>query len=129
VLPSLYNEADKPFRSDPALNPYEQARAFVYHETWTAPFFRSIAFSVRVMCIDSHDELREAWRALSEAGFPPEASAAFSDVSAVNYAMATGRMKDALGPNKIREVQLARELADSFRAQYHRATALAKAGR
>ena len=29
----------------------------------------------RVMCIDTHDELTAAWRALIAAGFPPEATA------------------------------------------------------
>jgi hypothetical protein len=49
----------------------------------------------------------------------------FQDVSAVDYAVVTGRMRDALSGDKIREVQLAKELADHFRAQYARAQALA----
>ena len=79
------------------------------------------------MCIDSHDELKEAWSALSAAGFPPEAMAVFEDVSAVNYATASGRIKESLG-DKIKEVQLAKELADGFRAQYRRAAEMARKG-
>jgi hypothetical protein len=80
------------------------------------------------MCIDPHDELVTAWNALIRAGFPPEATAAFSDVSAVSYKVAT-RIKEAIGPVKIQDVKLARELADHFRAQYRRAADLARAGR
>jgi hypothetical protein len=53
----------------------------------------------------------------------------FEDVSAVDYAVAGGRMREALGGDKIKEVQLAKELADRFRAQYRRAGELARAGR
>ena len=116
-------------RSDPEVNPYELAKTFTYHEKWSAPLFRSIAFIFRVMCIDTHDELAESWQALIAAGFPPEASAAFADASAVDYEAASGRIKEALGPKKIREVQLAKELADGFRAQYRRAGELARSGK
>ena len=111
------------------MNPYELAKTFTYHEKWSAPLFRPIAFIFRVMCIDTHDELKEAWSALIDAGFPPEASAVFANVSAVDYDAAGGRIKEALGPKKIKEVQLAKELADGFRAQYRRAAELARAGK
>ena len=39
---------------------------------------------------------------------------------------AGGRIREALGPNKIKEVQLAKELSDTFRAQYQRAATLAR---
>ena len=129
ILPKLYASEFKPLRSDPEVNPYELAKTFTYHEKWSAPLFRSIAFIFRVMCIDTHDELVEAWSALIAAGFPPEAAAVFADVSAVDYEAAGGRVREALGPKKIREVQLAKELADGFRAQYRRAAELARAGK
>ena len=129
VLPQLYAPEFLPFRSDPEVNPYELAKTFTYHETWTARLFRPIAFIFRVMCIDPHDELAEAWRALIAAGFPPEASAAFADVSAVDYAAAGGPIRDALSGDKIAEVRLAKDLADRFRAQYRHAAELARAGR
>lgn len=131
ILPSLYASEFEQFRSDPAVNPYTLAGNFTYHAEWTGPLFRQIAFIVRVMCIDPHQELTEAWEALIRAGFPPEATAVFSDVSAVNYAVANGRLRDGLASgkdSKIREVQLAKELADGFRAQYQRAAELAASG-
>ena len=129
VLPALYAPEFGPLRSDPEVDPYSVAQTFTYHDQWTAALFRSIAFTFRVMCIDPHDELTAAWRALIASGFPPEATAAFEDVRAVDYAVAGGRMREALGGDKIKEVQLARELADHFRAQYQRAADLARAHR
>ena len=129
ILPALYAPEFKPLRSDPEVNPYELAKTFTYHEKWSAPLYRGIAFVFRVMCIDTHDELTEAWQTLIAAHFPPEASAAFADVSAVGYATSNTRIREALGPKKINEVQLAKELADKFRAQYRHAAELARAGR
>lgn len=116
-------------RSDPVEQPYEQAGAFVYHEEWTGALFRVIQFIVRAMCIDPHDELREAWRALIAAGFPPEATKTFHDVSKVGYEAASGRIRDTLRGPKIDQVKLAKELSDSFREQYRRAAELARAGK
>jgi iron(III) transport system substrate-binding protein len=129
VLPSLYAPEFRPLRSDPEVDPYALAQSFTYHEAWTGALFRSIAFTFRVMCIDTHDELTAGRRSLIASGFPPEATAVFEDVSAVDYAAASGRMREALSGDKIREVQLAKELADHFRKQYERAGELARAGR
>jgi iron(III) transport system substrate-binding protein len=129
VLPQPYAPEFKPLRSDPDVNPYELAQTFTYHEKWSAPLFRSIAFIFRVMCIDTHRELTDAWQALITAKFPPEARAAFEDVRQIDYLAASGRIREALGPNKIKEVQLAKELSDTFRAQYQRAATLARDGK
>ncbi len=132
ILPLLYAPEFDQYRSDPSVNPYQLAGSFTYHAEWTGPLFRQIAFIVRVMCIDPHQELTTAWEALIRAGFPPEAQAVFSDVSAVGYAVANGRLREGLASgkdSKIREVQLAKELANGFRAQYKRAAELAAAGR
>ena len=129
VLPALYAPEFRPLRSDPEVDPYALAKTFTYHSAWTGPLFTPISFTFRVMCIDTHAELTAAWRALIAAHFPPEATAAFEDVSAVDYATASGRMREALGGDKIKEVQLAKELADHFRQQYRHAAELARAGR
>ncbi len=126
VLPALYAPEFLPLRSDPNVEPYELARTFIYHDRWTGPLFRSIAFIFRVMCIDTHEELKEAWSALRDAGFPPEAMAIFEDISEVDHAAASGPIREALSGDKIREVQLAKELADRFRAQYRRAAEMAR---
>ncbi len=109
--------------------PYEQARGFTYHEEWTAPLFRAISLIIRTMCIDSHDELREAWSALIAADYPPEAMAAFSDVSRVSHSEAWEIRTTMRSANKLEEARLAKELSEAFRAQYRRAADLARGGR
>lgn len=128
LLPSLYDSGWRKFRSDPDLNPYEMGREFSYQAAWTGGLFRTISFIFRVMCVDSHDELEDAWRALIEAGFPPEAMAVFENVERVDYAAARGSIREGLGAEKIREVELARELGEHFRNQYRHARDLARRG-
>jgi hypothetical protein len=129
VLPAMYAPELRSLRTDPEVNPYEEAKTFAYHDQWTGPLFRQIAFLFRVMCVDCHEELRGAWSGLQTAHFPPEATRTFEDVNFIDYATAKGRIHDALGGDKIREVQLAKELADHFRAQYAQAADLARRGR
>lgn len=129
ILPAIYAAEFRAFRSDPEVDAYQQAQAFVYHPEWTGSLFRAIAFVIRAMCIDPHDELRDAWRALIAAHFPPEAMAAFENVSRVSYASANGRIRETLRAAPLEQVRLGKELGESFRAQYRRAAALARAGR
>ncbi len=129
ILPALYAPEFRQFRSDPDVNPYATAGEFTYHSAWTAPLFRPIAFIVRIMCIDPHEELTDAWHALIEANYPPQAMEVFSNVDAVSYDEAKGRIRNVFGPIRISEVQLAKELADHFRAQYRHAAELARAGK
>jgi hypothetical protein len=90
--------------------------------------FRELSFIVRVIGIDPHPELTEAWRAINAAGRPADALAVLQDLSAVDYAAANGRIHAALNsPDKADELRLARELGAAFRAQYLRAAALARA--
>lgn len=126
----LYALEFKQFRSDPDVYPYEEAKNFTYRPEWTATLFNPIRFIVKVMCVDPHEEAREAWSALIQANFPPEATAAFNDVSVVSYDEAKGRINTTLrNPDKLNEARLAAELTGHFRAQYHRAEALARAGK
>ncbi len=133
VLPALYSEENRAYRSDPDVLPYIAAKEFTYDGKRTGSLFGPIAFIVRIMCVDTHPELKEAWEALNAAksktgSYPPEALAAFEDVTAVNYEAAKGKIKAALGKDspKIQQVQLAKELSDSFRANYKRAAELAR---
>ena len=118
----LYAPEFKPYRSDPDVYPYEEAKSFTYHPEWTAALFNPIRFVVRVMCIDPHDEARAAWADLITTHFPPKAMGAFEDVSAVSYAEAKGRIAETLrNPDKMAETKLAAELTERFRAQYRHA--------
>ncbi len=126
----LYSPEFLAFRSDPNVYPYEEAKGFTFHPEWTAALFNPIRFIVRVMCIDSHDELREAWSELIKAHFPREATSVFEDVAVVNYDQANGRISNTLrNPAKLDQTRLAAELTGRFRAQYRRAAELAQQGK
>jgi len=128
VRKELYAPEYAAYRSDPEVNPYEEAKSFFYHAKWTGPLFKVMSFIIRIMCLDSHDEQAAAWKALVTAGFPPQATAVFGSMDAVGYKDALEKIRPALGAaNRIEEVRLARELGDKFRAQYRAAEQLAKA--
>ncbi len=119
----------KAYRSDPNDSPFEQRDPLIYREAWTGRYFREMAFIVRIMCQDTHGELKQAWRAIIAAPEPAksQALAVLHDLSAVDYAHTTTEIRRRLGSrNKVEEVRLARELGDRFRANYTRATAIAK---
>lgn len=127
ILPSLYGEEFRDFRADPEVLPYKLSASFTYRSDWTGSLFKSIGFIVRVMCIDPHSELTEAWAELITAGFPPKATAAFLDTSSVAYSKALSEIKPTLDGDKIAELRLAKTLADGFREQYQIAAKLARA--
>ena len=61
---------------------------------------------------------------------PPQATALFNDVTAVNYRVATRDLKPALASaNKIEQVRLGKTLCDGFRAQYRQVVQLARSGK
>ncbi len=129
VRKDFYVPANEPYRSDPGIDPYVEAQHFTYHEAWTGPLFRVISFAIRVMSIDTHNEQVEAWRALTAAGFPPQATARFGDLSALAYDDCMDRIRTVLrSPDRLQEVRLAKELADGFRRQYKEAAELARQG-
>ena len=129
IRPELYTPAYDRFRSDPEENPYEQARAFTYHAAWTGPLFRAIAFVIRVMCVDTQDELSAAYRSLLDKNFPPRATQLFDDVTLVDYATALGPVRSALGSsNPVDEVVLQNRLVSALRDQYRQVAHLAREG-
>ncbi len=79
IRPELYAPEFAAFRADPEVFPYEEAKGFTYRPEWTASLFAPIRFIVRVLCVESHEEAREAWAALIRAGYPAEATRVFED--------------------------------------------------
>lgn len=117
-------------RSDPDDSPYDQRQPLIYREGWTGRIFREMAFIIRVMCQDTHLQLKETWAAIHAApeSVRPEALAAMQDMSAVDYERVTNELRARLGArDKVDEIRLARELGDVFRANYARAKAIAQA--
>jgi len=130
IRKELYAPEYKSFLSDPDVEPYEEAKFFTYHEEWTAPLFAPLRFIIRIICLDTHDEQVAAWKALIDAGFPPEATAKFQDLNAVNHQAALESIRPVLrSPKRIDEVILAKQLGDHFRKQYRESAELARQGK
>lgn len=127
------HEEWREYRSDPTANPFAQHDPLIYRPEWTAGIFREMAFIIRIMCLDAHDELREAWRAIHAPTVTEatraKALAVLQDLSVVSYEETNQRIKPVLGSkNKTGEILLAKELAEQFRRQYRRAEELARGG-
>ncbi len=126
----LYRGETLAMMVDGAVDPYGQAKKFTYDASLTGHLFSPLRLIVRVMCIDVHEEMSSAWAALAAADFPPEASAAFFDISPVSYREAASVIKKTQrGGDKVAEVRLGARLSAYFRAQYRKAERLARAGR
>ena len=129
VRRDFYEHAEwKEFRSDPEEEPFAGSEQLIYQPAWTGGVFREMAFIIRVMTLDTHQELVRAWRAINAAPEPRKASALarLQDLSAVNYERASQEIKRALASkNKVDEITLARTLGDLFRKQYAEAEAIA----
>ncbi len=128
VRRDFYTEQNRAFMTDAAAQPFEDAKAFIYHPEWTGSLFNVIRFLVKVMCIDAHDEQKSAWRSLRQYGFPARAVEVFGDVNFVNYQNAQILAAELNRKDKEMEVQKARDFAMRFRQQYDRAAELARRG-
>ncbi len=130
VRREFYREPDwRTHRSDPDDAPYEQSEPLIYREAWTGRIFREMSFVIRIMCQDTHADLRRAWRAIQAAPEPARgrALAVLQDVSRVEYDRVLQEVRARLASkNKVDEVRLAKELAEWFRANYRRAAAVAR---
>ncbi|NDE33857.1 MAG: ABC transporter substrate-binding protein, partial [Gammaproteobacteria bacterium] len=115
------------FMSDPSEEPYEKAAHFIYHPEWTRSLFGAIRFLIRVLCVDTHAEQQAAWRVIIAHGMPKEALLVFHDLSGVDLQSVHQKILPILnGRDKLAEVRLGRELAETFRARYRRAALIAQ---
>jgi iron(III) transport system substrate-binding protein len=110
----------------PHAKPYEDPANFTYQKELTGASFNTLRQLVKIMCIDSHEEMKSAWTALRDAGMPADALAVFSDVSLVSYSKA-GKGDPVLdGPDALKAADHASELGKWFRENYRKAEAMAK---
>lgn len=117
--------------SDPAALPYQNTARFTYQSGWTLRLFSVIRILIRAMCIDPHDELRQAWRAINENGGPGKCPRAMDVFLALppgaEYDRALETITGAI-VNKLDEARLIREWTVFFRDHYRQAAELAGAG-
>ena len=128
IRKDFYVPANLPLMSDGQEQPFEKAKAFVYHPEWTSPTFNSLRFIIRILCVDTHDELRRTWTLLNSQGNPPRATEVFQQLALVDYDAAMGDINKVLSSNdKVQQVREGRRLTDAFRRQYQQAYEFAKA--
>ena len=110
----------------PDAAPYQDRGNFTYRRELTGASFNTLRQLVKIMCIDSHEEMKSAWLAIRDAGMPADALAVFADVSLVDYARA-GKGDPILdGPDALQAADRAAELGEWFRANYRKAEAIAR---
>ncbi len=129
VRRDLYTPENALHMSDGKEQPFEKARAFIYHPERTAAVFNAIRFLVRVICVDAHEELRAAWREILTNKMPPRSIQVLEDLTRVKYEATTGSIAKILSSrDKTQETRLARKLGSAFRTQFIRAREMAARG-
>ena len=119
---------------DGAVDAYALASAFEYEPRWTASHFAFLRSFVRAMCMDSGDELREAWGAILEAGGPgavPEAAALLRRLPdapfRVDWAGVTAAVRDPALRGGLSDTDQQTEWTKFFRRSYREARDAARA--
>ena len=95
IRKDVYTEESMKHFADPS-NPYEEMGGFVYKSKLTGHGFKSIQFIIRVVCMDLHEELKDAWQKLFLAGQPDRAMNVFYDTTMISYQNAMGNIRDTL---------------------------------
>lgn len=122
----VYDEETLAKTTMPEVRPYEDEGNFTYERELTGGAFNTLRQLVKVMCIDSHEEMKSAWRALIDAGMPVEALAVFEDVSMAPYEM-MGKGDPGLDSrDSLMQAARMRELGEWFRGNYRKAREMAE---
>ena len=124
----IYTPEHTQYFTDPE-NPYKQTGDFVYQREWTGKGFSALRFIIRVMCLDSHNELKSAWKQLTAAGMPARATKTFNETTVVSYQNAMGGITHTLhNKRKIQAVNMAARLGNFFRKNYTHSEEFAEKG-
>lgn len=113
--------------TDPDALPFERAGSFVYQPELTSDAFNALRVIFRAMCMDPHDELKEAWRTVAVDG---EGSLdALLNVEVISYERVMTELLPVLeGGDPLQSARTLTEISRHFREQYKQA-AKGKGGR
>lgn len=110
----------------PDVRPYEDEGNFTYDPELTGKVFNTLRQLVKVMCIDSHQEMKDAWTAIIEAGMPEDALEVFHNVSPVSYGISGKGDAGLDSRDTTRQAERMQELGEWFRSQYREAERIAR---
>jgi len=123
----VYTPANLANSTMPGIQPYNDPGNFTYQRELTGAAFNTLRQLVKVMCIDSHEEIKSAWLALRAAGMPAAALAVFADVSIMPYTTGGHGDQQFDGSDALQTAAHAARIGAWFRANYRRAEAMARA--
>jgi len=138
VRPGVYTPENLKHFTDPEEMPYEGNPDFVYEPGLTAELFHALRHAVKIMCIDTHDELTEAWGVLidsadEDGNMPPKALRNFNEVRSFSYRKAyeLKRLLDKKVDKEgaLRLLDKMNRLAANFRRAYEDSQKLARQNR
>ena len=128
IRKDVYTVAYLANATQPDMDPYADSGNLTYQRELTGAAFNTLRQLVKIICIDSHEEMKAAWQAIIAAGMPTEALAVFADVSIIPYA-ACGRGDPELDSrDPLCAEERSARLGAWFRANYRKAAAMARAG-
>ena len=127
------SEAHRPFLADPLWQPetdaYNLARSFRYEPRWTAAHFGIQRDLIRAMCMDSGEELKRAWAAISRSGGPEANPAAMRLLEALPQKPVPLTWRSAVTAYaKVPRLEYLSAWTAFFREQYRLAEAAAAGG-
>jgi ABC-type Fe3+ transport system substrate-binding protein len=122
----VYTQENLANSTMPGSDPYQDPGNFTYQHELTGDSFNTLRQIVKVMCIDSHEEMKSAWHAMKDAGMPADALAVFSDVSIMPYAAGGKGDPRFDGGDPLETAAHAARIGGWFRANYRKAEAMAK---
>ncbi len=138
VRPDLYTEDRLAYFTDPEILPYKGKPDFIYKPELTGTLFNAMRHAIKVMCIDTHDELTDAWQTLIEHSdedgvMPPLALENFNEVRLFSYKK-TYELKRLLNKKSTKKESLRvldklNRLAAIFRRSYADSQKLARQNR
>ncbi len=123
----MYDAATVALTTMPEIDPYADEGNFTYDPALTGKVFNTLRQLVKVMCIDSHEEMKAAWKAMIAADMPEESVAVFQDVSKVSYAIAGQGDPGLDSRESMVQAERMKELGEWFRANYREAKRIAEA--
>ncbi|WP_035605536.1 ABC transporter substrate-binding protein [Haloferula sp. BvORR071] len=138
VRRDLYTVKNLPWFSDPDALPYERSGGFEYDAALTNSAFNVLRQVYRAMCMDTHQEMKEAWDLMRRNGGTLEEIAAtpagkvFFDTSHLGYSHVMKELVPLVGrKDNMAKLDISREMArisGIFRENYKKAAAMAREG-